>query len=247
MAQLGAVRRTGGEMTRRPATTRSAMLRLCSWTAALSITALTLGSSLVLPAAAAASGNQFKPVAPTRVLDTRPSPNNTGNCSPSPCKTLGPNSSVDVTVAGSGTPAPSGATAVVLNVSAVPSASSPPSFLTIYAQGQSRPNVSNVNTSGGQLVQNLVTVPVNSGKVTVYNNAGNTDVIFDEAGYYQAPSGNDGQYTPQPPSRVFDTRGSPFGPTGTCYQTGSNTTVTCAALGAGQSMDVQIGGKGGVP
>src|SRR5438445_4561772 len=71
------------------------------------ITCLSLGSGLALPAAAAApSGNQYKSVTPTRVLDTRPAPNNTGTCSPSPCSTIGPGASVDVTVAGSGTPAP---------------------------------------------------------------------------------------------------------------------------------------------
>ncbi|BAS17252.1 hypothetical protein AHiyo8_55550 [Arthrobacter sp. Hiyo8] len=43
-------------------------------------------------------------------------------------------------------------------------------FVTAYPSGTARPNASNLNYATGQIVPNLVTVPVGSdGKVTLYN------------------------------------------------------------------------------
>src|SRR5205807_9740325 len=42
------------------------------------------------------------------------------------------------------------------------------------------------------------------------------------------------------PSRILDTRGSPFGPKGSC-------TPSCGSLGAGGTLKVQVAGQGGVP
>ena len=86
------------------------------------------------------------------------------------------------------------------------------------------------------------------GQVSAYNNAGAADVIFDLAGYVtKTVTASDGLFHPLVPARIMETRGSPFGPSGACYQTGTSTAVTCGALGPGQSLDLQVGGAGGVP
>src|SRR5438309_3782966 len=137
-----------------------------------------------LPASAAAA-NQYKATVPTRILDTRPAPfGPIGSCTPSPCAQLGPGGSLNVVVSAPSTPAPGNAAAVVLNVTAVPQAGDPPRFLTVYptpASGNARPNISNINYSGSLIVQNLATVPVGANnQVTIYNNAGSVNVLFDE-------------------------------------------------------------------
>ena len=46
------------------------------------------------------------------------------------------------------------------------------------------------------------------GKVTIYNNAGSTDVIVDVGGWFTDASvaGTAGAYTPLTPARILDTR-----------------------------------------
>ncbi len=78
-----------------------------------------------------------------------------------------------------------GVTAVVLNVTAVdPSAGT---YVTAWPTGEGRPNASNLNIPPGDTRPNLVIVKVGAGgKVSFYNDAGNTDLIADVAGYYTA-------------------------------------------------------------
>ncbi|MBS2962172.1 hypothetical protein KGA66_03890 [Actinocrinis puniceicyclus] len=74
-------------------------------------------------------------------------------------------------------------TAVVLNVTVTaPTASG---YLTVYPDGAPRPTVSNLNFSAGEVIPNLVVVPVVNGKVDFYNGTGgNVHVIADVAGYF---------------------------------------------------------------
>jgi len=139
-------------------------------------------------------GAKYTPVAPSRLLDTR----TTG-------QTLHAGSTLPLTVAGqSGVPA-SGATAVVLNVTATNTTTN--SFMTVFPDGQPRPISSNLNYGPAATVPNLVTVqlPAN-GKIDLYNNLGNVDVVVDVFGYYSA-NGASG-YKPAGPSRLLDTRNS---------------------------------------
>jgi hypothetical protein len=54
----------------------------------------------------------------------------------------------------------------------------------VWPSGQSRPLASNLNWSPGATVANLVVVPVGpDGRVAVYNNSGEVDVIVDVVGY----------------------------------------------------------------
>jgi Tol biopolymer transport system component len=123
---------------------------------------------------------------------------------------VGPRGTVDVQVTGTLPTAdgrtvevPASATAVVMNVTAVrPTAET---YLKVYPAGQPSDS-SSLNAAAGANVPNLVTVKVGAGgKVTVYNNLGQTGVVADVAGYY----GPDGEgFTPLAPHRLMDTRTS---------------------------------------
>jgi hypothetical protein len=55
----------------------------------------------------------------------------------------------------------------------------------VYPAGQARPVSSSVNFTAGQTVAGLVTVPVGTGGVTVFNGSGGTvQIVADEEGYY---------------------------------------------------------------
>jgi hypothetical protein len=129
----------------------------------------------VLDGAVTGSG-MFVPLAPTRVLDTRPIYGGSGAVAADAVKTL--------TMTGAaGVPA-TGVSGVVLNVTAVASA---PGFLTVYpTDAASAPNASNVNFTAGQVVPNLVAVKTSaSGQVSIRNSSpGATNVIADVAGYF---------------------------------------------------------------
>ena len=165
---------------------------------------------------------RYHPLPPARILDTRDG---------GPGGRLGADATADVQVTGRGGVPAAGVTAVALNVTVTqPTATS---FLTLFPAGRPRPLASSLNYTPAKTVPNLVVVKVGAGgKVSMYNLAGATDVIFDVAGWYSNdgddPAG-DGRYTGLVPSRILDTRdgGVPLGPNG--------------------SLDLQVAGRGGVP
>ena len=76
---------------------------------------------------------------------------------------------------------PSGATAVVVNVTAVNPAGA--GFLTVYPTGQSLPRASNLNVTAGIVVANLVEVGVGTGgQISIYAST-RSDVVVDLEGY----------------------------------------------------------------
>jgi hypothetical protein len=100
------------------------------------------------------------------------------------------------------TAVPTGATAVVLNLTA--SAPTSAGYLTVYPEGGTAPATSNINFTAGETVANLVTVPLSTaGGITVSNFAGTTAVDVDVEGYYSAASA--GLYNPVSPVRVAGT------------------------------------------
>ena len=124
---------------------------------------------LALAASAAATPHATTPVmgsyvsvTPFRITDTRP-----GSGQPNAGKTLAAAATLNVQVTGLGT-VPAGASAAVLNVTAVsPTASG---FLTVFPAGITMPTVSNLNFTPGVTVANLVTVPLSStGMVSIFN------------------------------------------------------------------------------
>jgi hypothetical protein len=197
---------------------------------------------------AAAAAYPYHPVTPTRVCDTRAASgtaiaanqcNNEGGAAGS----LHSGQTIDVTVA-DGATVPSNATAVVLNVAVTDTTSS--SFLSVYPTGLSRPNASNLNWSPGVTIPNLVEVPVGSaGKVTVYNLAGQADVVIDVEGYV-APGANayTGLYNAVAPTRICDTRASSGSAvvTNQCNNAGAG-----LAFQTGTTRAIQIEGEGPIP
>jgi hypothetical protein len=145
----------------------------------------------------------YVPVTPFRIVDTR-----TGATDPATyaAKTLAAATSLNVQVTGVGTvPVPATASAAVLNVTAVNT--SLPGFLAVYPEGTTMPPlVSNLNFTADETVANLVTVPLSAtGQATIYNSAGNTDVLVDVEGYYTStpPTNGAGLYDSISPVRVL--------------------------------------------
>lgn len=158
-------------------------------------------SSLRSAAAPESAVGEFTGLTPARLLDTR-----TGIGAPS--RALGDGATLAVRVAGRGGVPASGASAVVLNVTAVRPTEG--TFVTVFPGGGALPNVSNLNPEAGSIVANMVTVGLGSdGTVAAYNDAGSTHLLFDVVGYYASASGVQGsRFVPLEPVRLIDTRGT---------------------------------------
>ncbi len=205
----------------------------------------------------------YTPVTPYRICDTRANnPSNLSGLDLTQCegKTLGPNSSLTIQVAGtnpSGTTsggAPTDATAAVLNVTVTNTTAT--SYLTAYPTGVTQPVSSNLNWVANETTPNLIEVPIGAnGDITLYNSAGSTDVIVDVEGYVTpAPSSitstTPGLFVPVNPYRICDTRsGNPSNLSGLDL-----TQCEGKTLGPSSSLTIQAAGtnpsgatSGGVP
>jgi hypothetical protein len=128
------------------------------------------------------------------------------------------------------------AAAVMLNVTVTDTSAA--SYLTIFPAGAARPLASNLNWSPGQTVANLVSVSVGtSGQVSIYNDAGSTDVLVDVEGYFMPPLGGStaGAYIPLNTTRIADTR------------RGSGEPDAGQTLKPGGTINIQVAGAGNVP
>jgi hypothetical protein len=171
---------------------------------------------------------EYTALTPTRILDTRSGLGTNGVVAP-----LRAGQAIDVSVLGvAGVPA-AGVQAVVLNATAVSPTEA--GYITLYPQGTARPTISSLNFAPGQVVANLVTMPVGAGgMVTAYSPFGAVDVVFDIAGFYASETGPSGlRYHPVAPTRLVDTRSGQGGQLG--------------ALGADTSVAFQVSGQAGVP
>jgi hypothetical protein len=154
----------------------------------------------------------YTAVTPFRVCDTRPTnvvPSNQCNTGSTGGGT-GPVTQGQkrvVTIVGFGG-VPSGATAVVVNLTAI--APTQGTFLTLLPDGGT-PGTSNLNPTAGSVIANLVEVGLSSGgKIDVYNPLGSVNVALDIEGYVS--SGSTGLFTPLTPSRICDTRAGTTAP-----------------------------------
>ncbi|WP_266628551.1 hypothetical protein [Streptomyces sp. NBC_00320] len=167
------------------------------------------------------TGSALTPITPARFLDTR---DGTGATK----QRVGPGGVVTLQVAGvKGVPA-SGVTAVVMNVTAVNPTEA--GHVTVYPNGQAAPGVSNLNFTAGQIVPNLVTVPVVNGKVDLRNNSGSVDLIADVTGYYSATGS---AFSAGSPVRLLDTR--------------EGLGARAGAVGQGGVVSLNVAGVEGVP
>ncbi len=121
----------------------------------------------------------FVPLEPSRLLDTRAG---TG----APVGKVGGSGVLDLVVAGLGGVPPTGAIAVVLNVTVTEPGSA--GFITVFPTGGQPPLASNLNFTTGQTIPNLVTVQLGAnGEVSFLNGASTgAHLVADIAGYYLA-------------------------------------------------------------
>jgi hypothetical protein len=172
------------------------------------------------------NAGRYRPLVPNRILDTR---NGTGGG-----VRLGPNSSLELQVAGAGGVPATGVDAAVLNVVATQTTAT--SFVTLYPTGGARPLVSNLNFDAGDTVANRAIVKLGTGgKVTIYNLAGGADIVVDVGGWFTDASAvaTGGAFVATQPARILDTRVGTGGING--------------IRPAGTGVEVQVTGQGGVP
>ncbi|MFE7186547.1 PKD domain-containing protein [Streptomyces erythrochromogenes] len=137
------------------------------------------------------SGRRFTPQNPARVLDTRTAGGK-----------LGGGQTRTVKVAGVGG-IPADATAVTFNLTSTGTTEN--THVIAYPDPARRTATSNLNPEPGVDKSNQAIVPVGpDGTITLYNNAGATDLVLDAVGYYA----QDGKalFTPVVPTRLADTR-----------------------------------------
>ncbi|MBR7833335.1 PKD domain-containing protein [Actinospica durhamensis] len=165
------------------------------------------------------AGSSYTPVTPARILDTR---NGTGVAAAGP---VAPGGIVRLKIAGVDGLPPTGVSAVALNVTATEATKL--GVITAYPDGQSEPDVSNVDFKAGQNVANTVIVAVGAdGYVDLANaSSGTTHFIADLQGYYWA-NGSSG-YQTITPIRLLDTR-------------------TTAAIPAGHTVKVDLSSYPGI-
>ena len=168
------------------------------------------------------SGAGLTAIAPDRFLDTRQ-----GAGGPKAPFAAGETRSVQV--AGRGA-IPSDATAVVGTMTGV--APTAQTYLTVWPAGAPASETSVLNLPAGDVRPNLVTVGVGAGSAwSIFNPAGNHDVLFDASGYFRNGSG--GLVTPVTAATVLDTQGGNGGPR--------------SSFGGGETRTLQVAGRGGVP
>ena len=175
--------------------------------------------------------SSYVPLAPARILDTRPGAQQQGYTGTQPKA----GATVPVSVTGVGGVPASGVSAVVLNVTATNSASN--GYVTVWPSGVARPLASTLNLTGrGQTVPNLSTVPVGAdGKVDMFTSGG-TDLVADVQGYFKASdSSADGRLVSLTPARILDTR------------SGRQVGYSGGKPAAGATVPLQVTGAGGVP
>ena len=193
-----------------------------------------IDASAAIGAMTTCSATKFHSVNPTRVLESRNIPGNIGGYT----TRWGPGvtRSVDVTnTGGSGVP-DTGVSAVVLNVTVTDTDAA--SYLSLFPNGNARPQTgSNLNWSPGKTIANLVTVKVGTGgKVSIYNEAGNTNVIADVVGWYDDGTVSGQLYTPTTPTRILESRPISGNIGGYTTPWGANTTRVLDVVGSSTAV-----------
>jgi hypothetical protein len=183
-----------------------------------SIPGVPVATARVVPRALVAPGG-FVPMTPVRVFDTRDGTG--GRRSP-----LGPGEKWEFTF-GPEVGVAANATAVAVNVTSVDATRR--SFITAWPAGEMRPFTANLNPVPGKAVPNLVVATLGGGgAVSLFNYDGNVHLVGDLVGFFSptAPGG----VAPLVPARLLDTRDGTGGVGG--------------PVGAGQSIDLQVTGRG---
>ena len=140
-------------------------------------------------------GSGYTPVPPDRLLDSRDGTG--GSATP-----WAPSETRSLVVTGVGG-VPADATAVVLNLTVTDATLG--GYVTAWPAGTAQPPTSNINFSPGQMIPNLVIVPVGAGgAVDLFNRYGQVDLVADVVGYYGPAS--TGAMSGLGPVRILDSR-----------------------------------------
>jgi hypothetical protein len=168
------------------------------------------------------SGAGFTPVTPVRLFDTREAPNSR----------LLPGEVREVAITGVPNGAPSQATAVALNLTAI----GPDwhGYLRVFPCGLGN-EISSINFLPWEVRANTVVVPVASGRICLQSNVG-LDAAIDLAGYFAGSGGY--RFQPLSPVRMFDSRLAP---------SELNPVTGGLPVTAGQPVRLRIAGNQGVP
>ena len=165
------------------------------WAALGAAVAVTLGAGGIglVSATQPNEAVTFVPITPCRLFDTRPDFQVGDRSAP-----LGPNDIHTVEATGSNgncTDIPSNAAAVSMNMTSTDATA--PTFLTVWAAGETRPDASSMNpVPGAPAVPNGVISALNGdGEFSVYNLAGSVHVLADINGYYIDHDHDDRYYT----------------------------------------------------
>lgn len=144
---------------------------------------------------------QFYPVTPCRLIDTRQpgqQPIQGGTTRNFLVSQLG------------GCGIPNSAAAYSLNVTISPHGHL--NYITVWPEGEIRPNASLMNSSDGRIKANAAIVPSGNNAISIFS-TDTTDVILDANGYFSAPGAGSYQFYTVTPCRIVDTRGNHDGGT----------------------------------
>ena len=176
------------------------------WAAIGAAVAVTLGSGgLLTTSASIGTGERgvYVPIAPCRLFDTRPAPDNVGGRN----TPLGPGDTFIATVLGTNgnCTIPTDAVGLTMNIAVINPTSA--SFLTVYPADASRPLAASANWTANQPpLSNAVTSDLSTdGKIAFYNLAGTVNIAADIVGYYIDHNHDDRYYTKPQTDAAFAT------------------------------------------
>ncbi len=171
-------------------------------------------------------------ISPARVRDTRPGfatidgLESGGGAIPA-------NTIIDVAVTGRG-PIPATASAAIVNITVT--GPTGPGYLTAWPAGSTPPNASTLNFAAGQTIANGAIVKLGIGnKISIRPVNASTRIVVDVVGLVSASS----NIVPLAPARLLDTR--------TPMTTIDGISQGGGLVAAGNSIDLPIAGRGGVP
>jgi hypothetical protein len=170
-------------------------------------------------------GSGFRPVEPVRLYDSRDDARGV----------LAPGEERIITVVGATPRAPSGSTAVTLNLTAIEPKGN--GFVRLYPCGaQSGSEISSINFGTDEVRANTVVTPVaTDGTVCLQSNV-EVHLAVDLFGYFSSSGGFN--FQPLSPVRMFDSR---------LPQSGLNEATSGQPITGGQTIRLQIAGRQGVP
>ena len=177
-----------------------------------------------------ASGLDFLPLTPCRIVDTRVGQGKAGAFGP-PSLTAYDTRDFPIATSPCLSSTPQ---AYSLNMTAVPSG--PLSFLSAWPVGLAYPGVSTLNSPDGTALANAALVPAGTGGDIDVVAGNNTDLIIDINGTFQTPGTGSLKFYPVTPCRVADTRSSQgftgaFGPPSLAAYSSRNFPVQSSTCG----------------